>query len=77
MIELGWKTQSLGSVADFLLNSATRLEKELASETRYWDQVLKIKDQGWPVTRLPREKHALGVRYGFAEGLYAVQVDLG
>lgn len=67
--ELGWKTQSLQSVADSLLSSATRLERELGSETRYWEQVLKIKDQGWSVTRLPREKHALGVRYGFAEGM--------
>ena len=69
-VELGWKTQSLKSAADSLLNSATRLEKELEAETRYWDQVLKIKEQGWSVTRLPREKHTLGVRFGFAEGVY-------
>ena len=72
-VELGWKTQSLKSAADSLLNSATRLEKELKAETRYWDQVLKIKEQGWSVTRLPREKHALGVRFGFAEGVYQFQ----
>ena len=73
MVELGWKTQSLESAADSLLNSATRLEKELEAETRYWDQVLKIKEQGWSVTRLPRERHALGVRFGFAEGVYQIQ----
>lgn len=73
MVELGWKTQSLESAAESLLNSATRLEKELEAETRYWDQVLKIKEQGWSVTRLPREKHALGVRFGFAEGVYLIQ----
>ena len=73
MVELGWKTQSLKSAADSLLNSAARLEKELKAETRYWDQILKIKEQGWSVTRLPREKHALGVRFGFAEGVYLFQ----
>ncbi|KAL8786316.1 MAG: hypothetical protein Q9195_008243 [Heterodermia aff. obscurata] len=73
MVELGWKTQSLKSAADSLLSSAARLEKELEAETRYWDQVLKIKEQGWSVTRLPREKYALGVRFGFAEGVYQPQ----
>ena len=66
----GWKQHSIETVADRLSEAATRLEKELEAETRYWDQMLKIKDQGWSVCRLPREKHALGVRYGFAEGVF-------
>ena len=66
----GWKKQSIEAIADRLSEAATRLEKELQAETRYWDQILKIKDQGWSVIRLPRERHALGVRYGFAEGTH-------
>lgn len=69
-VGFGWKQQSIEAVADRLSEAATRLEKELQAETRYWDQMLKIKDRGWPVCRLPREKHALGVRYGFAEGAF-------
>ena len=73
LVELGWKSQSLESVANSLLESATRLEKEIESETRHWAQVLKIKSQGWSITRLPREEHTLGVRFSFAEGRYHIR----
>lgn len=59
--------QSLSSAADSLLQAATRLEDEVGRETTYWDQVLSVKEEGWSLCRLPREKHTLGVRYGFAE----------
>ncbi len=68
MVSLGWKMQSLSNTADSLLKSATRLEQEMELETKYWEQVLAIKEEGWSLCRLPREKHTLGVRYGFAEG---------
>ena len=68
MTILGWKLQSLNSTADSLLSSAARLESEMEKETKYWEQVLSVKEQGWSLSRLPREKHTLGVRYGFAEG---------
>lgn len=67
MVGLGWRMQSLGNAADRLQESAERLEKEAQRETRYWGEILEIKEQGWPVCRLPREKHTLGVRFGFAE----------
>lgn len=67
-IPLGWKLNALASTADSLLRSASRLEQEIERETRYWEQVLTIKGQGWPICRLPRERHTLGVRFGFAEG---------
>lgn len=67
-ISLGWKLNALASTADSLLKSASRLEQEIERETKYWGQVLAVKEQGWPICRLPREKHTLGVRYGFAEG---------
>lgn len=66
---MGWKLQSLNTAADSLLRSATRLEKEMAEETKHWEQVLAIQQKGWSITRLPRERHMLGVRYGFAEGM--------
>ena len=59
--------QSLTGAADSLLESATRLDEEIKRETTYWDQVLSVKDEGWSLCRLPRERHTLGVRYGFAE----------
>ncbi len=63
----GWKTQSLNKTVDSILASATRLQKEIESETKYWEQVLAVSDNGWAVCRLPYDKHTLGVRYGFSE----------
>lgn len=70
LVSLGWKLQSLNSVADSLLSSATRLEQEIDRENRYWEKVLDVKQQGWSICRLPREKHTLGVKYGFSEGAF-------
>ena len=68
MVSTGWKLQSLSATADLVLQSATRLEKEIEQEAKYWEQVLAVKEKGWSLSRLPREKHTLGVRYGFPEG---------
>ena len=68
LVSVGWKMQSLNSVADSLLNSATRLENEMERETKYWEKVLAVKEHGWSICRLPKEKHTLGVKYGFNEG---------
>ena len=64
----GWKIQNLNKTVDSILASATRLEKEIELETKYWDQVLSIDEAGWAICRIPQEKHTLGVRYGFLEG---------
>ena len=63
----GWKIQSLNNAVDSILASATRLEKEIEKETKYWEQILAVSDAGWSLCRLPNEKHTLGVRFGFAE----------
>jgi mediator of RNA polymerase II transcription subunit 17 len=56
---------------DSILASASRLEKEIELETRYWQQVLAVSENGWSVCRLPNEKHTLGVRFGFSEGTWS------
>lgn len=72
MLAMGWRMQSLNRAADTLLDSASRLEQEMKNEATFWKQVLKVKESGWSVSRLPREKHTLGVHFGFADGeLYA------
>jgi mediator of RNA polymerase II transcription subunit 17 len=68
-IARGWGIQSLQASADSLLGAATRLEKNVRKETHYWEQVLSVSDKGWSISRLPREKHNLGVRFGFLEAL--------
>jgi hypothetical protein len=67
-VSRGWKLESFDSAATKLLQSACRLEDEVAAETRYWAEVLAVKEKGWRVCRLPREKQTLGVQFGFLEG---------
>ncbi|KAB8264662.1 mediator of RNA polymerase II transcription subunit 17 [Aspergillus pseudonomiae] len=66
-VSRGWRLQNFNAAASKLLDSATRLEAEVASETKYWNEVLAVKEKGWKVSRLPRERQALGVQYGFLE----------
>ena len=66
-VSIGWRIQNFNSASSKLLNAATRLETEVTCETRYWNEVLAVKDKGWKICRLPRERQALGVQYGFLE----------
>ena len=70
MLSMGWRMQSLNRAADTLLNSASRLQKEMKKEATFWNQVVKVKESGWSLSRMPREKHTLGVHFGFAEGRF-------
>ncbi|PLB46549.1 RNA polymerase II mediator complex component SRB4 [Aspergillus steynii IBT 23096] len=63
----GWRMQNFNSAANKLLDCSSRLDSEVASETKYWNEVLAVKAKGWKVCRLPRERQALGVQYGFME----------
>lgn len=63
----GWRFADIDRTVDSLLTSASRLQKEMAVEARYWAQVLAVSDKGWTITRLPNEPQSLGVRYGFSE----------
>lgn len=71
----GWKIQNLSKTVDTILESATRLEKEMETETKYWEQVLAVSDNGWAVCRLPNEKHTLGVRFGFSECKWDITME--
>lgn len=66
-VSRGWRIQNFNAAANKLLQAASRLETEVASEARYWNEVLAVKDKGWKVSRLPSEKQSLGVQYGFLE----------
>lgn len=67
-VSRGWRIQNFNAAANKLLEAASRLETEVTSETRYWNEVLAVRDKGWKITRLPREGQVLGVQYGFLEG---------
>ena len=68
----GWRLQNFNSAANKLLSASSRLDAEVESETKYWNEVLAVKEKGWKVCRLPREGSALGVQYGFLEGRFTL-----
>lgn len=68
-ISKGWKLGGLDDTVEAVLASATKLEKEIGAETKYWEQIGVLGDKGWGVCRLPQEKWTLGVMFGFSEGL--------
>jgi hypothetical protein len=70
LVHTGWKIQSLNTTADTLMAAAARLTGEIEHETRYWQEVLAVHQKGWPLCRMPRERHTLGVNFGFMEGAY-------
>jgi mediator of RNA polymerase II transcription subunit 17 len=63
----GWNLTALNSSADRLLGAAEKLEKEITKETKYWEQIRSVSEKGWATCRLPRERHTVGVRFGFSE----------
>jgi mediator of RNA polymerase II transcription subunit 17 len=70
-IARGWKIQNLNKSVDSILASATRLEKEIEVETKYWQQVLAISEKGWAVCKVPGDRHILAVTFGFSESATA------
>ena len=61
------RLESLQQSADDLLTAANRLQDTVEKETRYWNEVLSVSEQGWNVCRIPGQRHRLGVRFGFSE----------
>lgn len=68
-VSRGWRIQNFNGSSNKLLGASTRLNNEIESETRYWNEVIAVKDKGWKVCRHPRERQALAVQYGFMEGM--------
>ncbi|KAJ0123323.1 mediator of rna polymerase ii transcription subunit 17 [Diaporthe amygdali] len=67
LVATGWKFADIDRTVNSVLTSASRLQKEISVETKYWAEVLAVSEKGWSVTRVPNEPETLGVRYGFSE----------
>jgi mediator of RNA polymerase II transcription subunit 17, fungi type len=48
--------------------ASTFLQRELAAEGKYWEEVMAVQKSGWSICKVPTERHTLGVRFGFSEG---------
>ncbi|KAF2147841.1 hypothetical protein K461DRAFT_283432 [Myriangium duriaei CBS 260.36] len=67
LLARGKRFQSLTQSADALMAAGDRLKTTVDRERRYWNEVLRVRQSGWNVCRMPRDKGVMGVRYGFSE----------
>lgn len=67
-VTAGWNILAIDESRESAQKAAKLLETETGKEARYWGDVLSVSESGWSVCRLPRERHTLGVRFGFNEG---------
>ncbi|PHH78727.1 hypothetical protein CDD80_6362 [Ophiocordyceps camponoti-rufipedis] len=66
-VATGWTLMEINKTRDAAVSAAALLDKEVAIESRYWDDVMAVKKAGWSMCRVPNERHTLGVRFGFSE----------
>lgn len=66
-VATGWKFADIDKTVDSVMVAASRLQKEITVETKYWAEVLAVSEKGWTITQVPNEPGNLGVRYGFSE----------
>jgi mediator of RNA polymerase II transcription subunit 17, fungi type len=66
-VSQGWKSDAFRSSAEELAAASTRLQAEAKHESEFWQEVAQLKSKGWPVSRLPRDRKAIGVHFGFPE----------
>lgn len=67
VISTGSKLLAINKTADTLLTAASRLQKEMTVETKYWQSVLAVSEGGWPVARRPHDPRTMAVKFGFSD----------
>ncbi|KAI1613554.1 subunit 17 of mediator complex-domain-containing protein [Exophiala viscosa] len=63
----GWRSDSFRSASEKLSAASSRLRNDAERGSEYWAQVANLTTNGWAVSRLPRDRKAIGVHFGFAE----------
>ncbi|KAM7205342.1 Subunit 17 of Mediator complex domain containing protein [Rhypophila sp. PSN 637] len=63
---IGKRLLVVNKAADSIRAVATRLQKEVALETKYWAEVMAVSEKGWSTFRLPQEPQTMGVMIGFS-----------
>lgn len=68
-IAVGMTLMEINTTRDFAQDAARFLKQEMEAEGKYWEEVIKVQANGWSIGKLPNERHTLGVRFGFSEGI--------
>ncbi|KAF9781058.1 hypothetical protein IL306_014254 [Fusarium sp. DS 682] len=68
-IALGLALMQTNKARDAAEAASAVLEKEATVEGKYWEEIAAVQKSGWSISRVPQERHTLGVRFGFSEGM--------
>lgn len=66
-VALGWTLMEINQTRDAAQQATSFLQAEVDAEGTYWRDVMAVKSAGWSICRVPQQRHALGVRFGFSE----------
>ncbi|KAH6605181.1 rna polymerase ii mediator complex component srb4 [Trichoderma cornu-damae] len=66
-VAMGWTLMEINKTRDSAEEAAAFLQKEVTAESKYWEDLIAVKNAGWSVCRVPQERQTLGVRFGFSE----------
>ncbi|RSL51831.1 hypothetical protein CEP53_008294 [Fusarium sp. AF-6] len=66
-VAVGWTIMKVNKTRDAAEDACKFLQKEIAAEGRYWDEIIAVQKSGWSISKVPKERHTLGVRFGFSE----------
>ncbi|KAM6523833.1 RNA polymerase II mediator complex subunit [Fusarium solani] len=66
-VAVGWTIMKVNKTRDAAEEACKFLQKEITAEGRYWDEIVAVQKNGWSISRVPKERHTLGVRFGFSE----------
>lgn len=68
LLTKGWKTEGLRTASNALNAAAERAKKEVSREAKFWEQVMRIREEGWTISKDGgKGRGGLAVRYGFME----------
>ena len=70
-VALGWTLMQINQARDAAKEAGGFLQREVEAESKYWRDVVAVKNSGWFICRAPQSRHLLGVKFGFSEGKLA------
>lgn len=74
-IALGFTLMQTNKVRDAAEAASSVLQKQVTAEGKYWEDIIAVQKSGWSITRVPLERHTLGVRFGFSEGMLTFTIN--
>ncbi|KAG5969927.1 hypothetical protein E4U58_000918 [Claviceps cyperi] len=66
-VAMGLTLMQINQARDAADKTGKFLLREVEAEGRYWRDIVAVKEAGWAICRMPKERHTLAVKFGFSE----------